>query len=550
MSSKEPESSGRRDKKEVDFTSTLSYELEHNINLPTDMAGDEKSLAIIDFLRVQFVDITKQLDAMAISCDENEKAEISKKVRAWINSLNVAPLVPLSFRLNTLKQIEGYLDLLTKDMGGLILRAYKTGIVHVKKKARHDPELYSEIVHVAATALELAVRQLADYARRHYMPSPIDIRQSLDIAKLGLVVARSAPKECKEEAGRLKCIVAEHELLRRLDLFSRTDEEQEVIIERLPRYAMFVDSIYVRPGKAISKKKPGMYLITHLNKPHLKPARTTNLPSVADGELIIMYVQGMAKTALDDIEKVQKAELMATRDGALRLEKDLEETKIISKAIIRGLMARKREERKAVSKKVSIGIKVGIDFPDAIEKDGEEKAGKGWVLHDVSEHGAMLQCAVKEGRSIPVRSMLTFHWPKGDDHPQYGIVRWVRATQQGYQRLGVEFIRGKVKPAQLQFINLRSAMMQDRKWPALLRKTKHGWQVWMETREQHHSPLTVSIETADSPDNNICRIYPIRIYGYNYSVFRITEVLSMEEIRAMALMHGKEEKKSVDELDF
>ncbi|MFQ5581275.1 MAG: hypothetical protein ACE5F3_01435 [Mariprofundaceae bacterium] len=547
---KHQNSASKEQVENTEFTSTLAFELEHEIKSPTDLAGDEKSIAIIDMLRLQFVDITKQLDAMAISCNEDEKAAISKKVRAWINSLNVAPLVPLSFRLKTLKQIEGFLNVLAQDMGGLILRAYKTGIIHVKKKAKNDPELYSEIVHVTATALELAVRQLADHARHHFSPSPIDIRQSLDIAKLGLVVARSAPKACKEEAGRLKCIVAEHELLRRIDLYSRTDAEKKIIIERLPQYAMFVDSKYVRNGKAISQKKPGMYLITHLGKPHLKPVRTARLPATANDEMIVMYVQGMAKTALEDIEKVRQVELMATKHGALHLEKDLEETKVISKAIIRGLMAKKREERKAVSKKVSIGIKVGIDVPDEIEKAEDTKAKKGWVLHDLSEHGAMLQCAVREGRSIPVRSMLTFHWPKGSKRPQYAIVRWVRATLQGYQRLGVEFVQGNVKPARLQFINLRSALAQNRKWPALLKKTKHGWQVWMETKEQHHSPLTVSIETSDSPDNDICRIYPVRIYGYNYSVFRITEVLSMEEIKAMALAHGKEKKKSVDELDF
>jgi len=53
-----------------------------------------------------------------------------------------------------------------------------------------------------------------------------------------------------------------------------------------------------------------------------------------------------------------------------------------------------------------------------------------------------------------------------------------------------------------------------------------------------------------SADNDICRIYPVQIHGYNYSVFRIKEVLTMEEVKAMALMHGKQEKKSVDDLDF
>jgi len=532
------------------FLSTLSFELQQDIRIVSKQADNEKHNAIIDILRIQFVDLYKKLDNLTYASTDEERKDISKEIRAWINSLNEAPLIPLSFRLKTLKQIESYLEVLSKDMSGLILRAYKVGIVHIKDKARHDPELYSEIVHVTATALQLAIHQLVDYAMHHYSPTPIEVHHSLDVAKLGLLVARSAPKTCKNEAIRLKCIVAEHELLRRIDMFAHTSDEKQIIVENLHRYAMFIDSLYVRKGKHIPYKKKGMYLITYLNKPHLKPHRTTNLPKFAADDLIVMYVQGMGKAAMTDLEKVREAELMASRNGSLNLETELEKSKVVCLAVMNAFKVQKIEKRQNVAKnKVSIGILLGIDASN--DNISEKKLKKGWVLHNLSSRGAMLQCPIKEGIAIPVRSVLTFYWPKEGEHPRYAIVKWVQATLQGYQRLGVEFIQGTVKPATLHFINVQSAIMNKRDWPALLIKSSQGaWQVWMQTKEHHHTPLTVSIETPSSADNDICRIYPMQEYGYNFSVFRITEVLTMEEIKAMALMHGKQEKKSIKDLDF
>ncbi|MDX8396222.1 MAG: hypothetical protein R8K22_07410 [Mariprofundaceae bacterium] len=543
-------SSNRPEKEDSEqFLSTLSFELEQDIRLVSKQAHHEKNNAIIDIIRIQFVDLYKKLDSLTFASTEEERKGLSKEIRAWINSLNEAPLIPLPFRLKTLKQIEGYLEILSKDMPGLILRAYKVGIIHVKDKARQDPELYGEIVHVTATALQLAIHQLVDYAVHHYSPTPIEVHHNLDIAKLGLLVARSAPKTCKDEAIRLKCIVAEHELLRRIDMFAHTMAEKKIIVKKLHHYAMFMDSLYVRKGKHIPYKKRGMYLITYLHKPHLKPHRTTNLPKLAPDDIIIMYVQGMGKVAITDLDKVREAELMASRNGSLNLETELEETKVICLAIINAFKIQERQKRQSVAKKkVSIGILLGIDTSadDSIDK----KLKKGWVLHNLSNHGAMLQCPIKEGVAIPVRSILTFYWSKDSKYPRYAIVKWVQASLQGYQRLGVEFMQGTVKPATLHFINVQSAIMNKRDWPALLIKFSLGWQVWMQTKEHHHTPLTVSIETGGTADNDICRIYPMQEYGYNYSVFHITEVLSMEEIKAMALMHGKQEKKSIKDLNF
>jgi len=535
------------------YISTLSFELENELKLGVGQKNADIPNALLDMLRLQFVDILKELDALSISCQPVERDAASKTVRKWIQSLNSAPLVPLGFRLKSLKHLEGFLDVLSKDMGSLIMRAYKAGVLHVRSKARDNPELYDDIVRVVATALDLAIRQLQANARRHYPPDVAEIRQSLNMAELGLAVARAAPKECSEEAGRLKCVVAEHELLRRMELYSRTDEELNLIFERLPGYALFADCVYVRKGRPMPRKREGFFLVGLSAKPHLKPKRLATLPKEAPEDCIVLGVQAVAKQAFEDLEKVRNVELETATHGVIHLERDLSETKIICKALIRSLRVNKRPERQAAKDdEIHADVHVGISLSEELMPSGQEThfSRKGWVLHNQSRQGALLQCPLDNGAHIPVRSLLSFRWSKNSHQPPYGLVQWVEATPHGYQRMGIEFMPSDLRPVFLQFVNLRSAMVQSRGWPALMEKTRYGWRVWVETKEQHHSPLTVSIQSLASASSDICRIEPLRQFGHNYAIFRISEVLSMEEIKAMALMHGQEKKKSLDELKF
>ncbi len=547
---------GAEEKKTSDteeFISTLSFELGQDLKLAIGQKKEALPTAVLDLLRLQFVDILHELDALSVSCQPEQKEAASRNIRKWIQGLNSAPLVPLSFRLKSLKRIEGFLDILADDMGALIMRAYKAGVLHVKEKAKDDPELYSDIVRVIATAFDLAIRQLQSNIRRHFPFDVAEIRQCLSMAELGLTVARSAPKECAEEAVRLKCYVAEHELLRRMDLYSRTDSELNIIFERISRYALFADCTYVRKGRKMPHKREGFFLIGMSAKPHLKPKRLAKLPETAPEDCIVLAVQAVARQAMEELDAVRKVEVETVTNGALHLEQDLSDTKVVCKAIIRSLRIIKRPERQAVKgERVHADVHVGISVPEELMEAGQKDhfSKKGWVLYNKSPRGVLLQCPVKDGMHVPVRSLLSLRWSKKDHQPAYGLVRWVQATAHGYQRMGVEFLPADIKPVVLKFVNLRSAMVQNRGWPALMEKTRYGWRVWMETKEQHHSPLTVSIQSMGSATADICRIQPLRKFGYNYALFHISEVLSMEEIKAMALMHGHEKKKNLDDLSF
>ncbi|MDQ6954661.1 MAG: hypothetical protein Q9M20_04385, partial [Mariprofundaceae bacterium] len=243
-------------KREV-LIASLSLELGKDLNLSVYTADADRSNMLLDLLRVQFVSLIKQLDALAASSDQDERRLLSRHVRAWLNSLNNAPLLPLSFRLKHLGELERYLDVLAKDMGSLILRSYKVGILHLKEKSMDSQIYLREIINVAGIALDLSSRQLSSDCMQHFSHSTIEVRQSLDIARLGLLVAQSLPKECKQDIARLKKFVIQHELIRRMDLYACTNEDKKVMLWRVSQYASLADIVFLRAGETVANPNRG-----------------------------------------------------------------------------------------------------------------------------------------------------------------------------------------------------------------------------------------------------------------------------------------------------
>jgi len=536
--------------KREEMIAALSLELGKDLNLSVYAAESDRSNILMDLLRVQFVSLIKELDALVSTSDKEEKKRLSKSVRQWLNSLNNAPFLPISFRLKSLRQLESYIDVLAQDMGSLILKSYKVGMLHLKDKSLDNSVYLREIVNIAAIALDLSGRQLSHDCEHYLSHSTIEVRQSLDIAKLGLLVTQSMPEDCQSESERLKKFVIQHELIRRLDLCACTESDLKTMLWRVPQYAVLADVELVRAGDAVSHPERGPFLVTQISKPHNKPKRLSTFPHHFEYDVIVISAAGLLRRVVQDMDMVNKAENLASKGYALRLESDVSDARVCSQIIMSSFRRKQRETRNTITKKkVDVGVYVGL-YVESDEEWGEETTEKGWVLHNLSHKGAMLQCDIRHGRIIPVGAILSFDW-KVKGWPRYALVRRVEVSLQGYQRLGVEFIRGDIKASSLQFINMRNAMMQGNHVPVLLEKMPNGWHVWMGGESRYHSPLTVSIQSTNRAQSNLCRIYPTNEYGYNYSIFRIAEVLTSSELKAMVLAQNNDEvKKRPDQLTF
>lgn len=530
----------------------LELELKQGLNLSGITSSEEKSHAVVDFLRIQFVDIVKQLDSLALASTLDEKRVASRRVRNWLGSLNASPLVPLSFRLRHLRDLEDYLDLLADDMGGLLLRAYKIAMLEVQRKAQDNEIYYKEIVHVGAVALDLACRQLMKDALRYFDHSVVEVRQSLDIARLALIVSRSMPDSYHQFIEALQQNLVRHEMLRRIDLAALTTGEKRRVFSLLPHYAAMASVEYVAKGETVHDWGRGPFLVSVSGRPDMRPKRRTIFPRQLEYGVFAMRMDKLVRCALEDRERAREAEEVNTRGyEELLLENEVTETRTCSNAILQMFRRVKREKRTIVVKKeVGVGIHVGIDVPDFTGDWTPAPAEEGWMVHDLSRKGAMLVSEGKDGAKFSVGSVLSMDWPVKTGWPRYALVRWLQVSPQGYKRLGVEFIRGDIKDAKVRLVNVRTAMIQGGEWPALLEKVPSGWYVWLGSDKNYHSPLTVSIETKESP-GTICRLYPMESDGDNYAMFNITEVLTQAELKAMALSYGQdEEKKSPDQLKF
>lgn len=531
----------------------LEQELKQKLNLSSAATAEEKSHAVVDFLRLQFVDIVKQLDSLALAATNEEKRAASKRVRSWLASLNSGPLVPLSFRLRHLRDLEDYLDLLAEDMGGLLLRAYKIAMLEVQRKALENEAYYKEIVHVGSVALDLACRQLKRDALRYFDFSILEIRQSLDIARLALVVSKKLPQCHHQFIEKLKHNLIQHELLRRIDFAALPVEEQRRVFALLPHYASMADVEYVAKGETLHNWGQGPFLVTLVGRPDMRPKRRTIFPRQMESAVFAIRMTKMIRQATEDRERAREIEDVTTRGfEELLTENEVAEAKSCSSALLQMMRRVKREKRTVVEKKeVGVRIHVGIDVPD-VSGDWEPiPAEANWQVYDLSRKGAKLICESKDGKVFTVGSILSVEWPVKTGWPRYALVRWMQVSPQGYKRLGIEFIRGDIKGAKVSLVNVRTASIGGGEWPALLEKVPSGWFVWLGSDKNYHTPITVSIES-DGNSNNICRLYPLENRGGdNFSMFNITEVLTISELKAMALTYGQdEEKKSPDQLKF
>ncbi len=488
------------------------FELNQKINLTVSGINEEKSNVLMDILRVQLMDIVHELDALRVRRDEAMVAVQSERVRQWLNSLNRSPLIPLSFRIRHLRAIEGYLDVIARDMSTLLIRAYKIGILHIKEKAVRQPRLYQDMVHVVGIALELAVKSLLrDFSL--YLPPPVlDIRQNFDMARLGLVIARTLDQEqAASDILRLKRAMIQHELLRCMDMFSLTVQEQQVIAERLITFADLGDIEFLRSGESPARIGGGPYLISRTDSPHMKPYRSRRLSNVMSVDVFLIHAEAMFRKAAD----FSSTTFHIT--PALNLESDVVSLSLCASMLLRIFRNVGRASRQDI-KDAHVQIKLRRALANHSELLGKAEAWSEWHLVNLSARGAMLESGASP---FPVATLLELKLPSTT---RYGLVRWYKASLQGGVRTGIEYISPQVAPAQVTLPNFASSESGNQCWAALLEKVTSGWNVWLGDWSGVPVPMTVSIKR-EGKSRTICRLIPTGEAGANYAVFHITEVM-------------------------
>jgi hypothetical protein len=393
--------------------------------------------AVVGYLRVQFVDVYKQLEKITEASSLEERTQISTKIRAWINALNTSGLIPLDFRVRTLHMLEQYLDVLTGEMRGVILRAYKVGVQQTYDQMRQATEKDKEVdadtvdnfAEICCVALELLVGYMLEEARYYRSPSPLEVRQGLEIIWMGLSVIQGWAVD-RDNRTRIMRAAIQFELLRKVDFHSLPKRD----IERLPgllNQLVETDDIDIRAVRVVSSYKTvknNSYLVSQLMKSHQRPAiYKTTLPASHDAIIMdFSAVLNLAQRRIDDIK-----ERMSGGDKAgLVLETEYEQTKFLSRILESFTETKGRDKREPLNgESVLVHQGIVLDFNARFVACAGINATEDGLMLDISD--------LPEG-SLSVGHIVTLRRQKQQD--THAVVRWLRCRTGRGSQAGLKLI--------------------------------------------------------------------------------------------------------------
>jgi len=531
----EPETETEATRRRDELLDAATYELEQQLQLTTTDISEEKASLLLDLLRVQFMDIMKSLEALRMSRDDLQIDMQSERIKQWLKSLNRSPFVPLSFRIKYLKMLEDYLDVMPRDMGSQVTRAYKIGVVMIKDKARKKPSLYQDMVYVTGVAVQLSLQSLQRDSSNYLPPSPLDVRQSFEMARLGLTIARTLDqKKAKADIYRLKIAMIQHELLRRLDIFRLTLDEQKVLYKRLPEFAAYADIEFLRAGEQPQNSQGNAWLISRLEQPHLQPRRSTNLSNIEDSNVFIIRGQNLLNRVIELVKSTPKKDGEGKLGEGLHLEHVFAELFLCSTSLLRAFKKTPRAERKILKDKGrNLFARIALVLKEELYIEDPYEAFKSWKVMNLSDDGISL-----EGRhkAFPVGSLVEIKFATNSS--RFGMVRWYRNSLQGVIQCGIKFAPSKLFPAKVALLNNNAA---ESMWLALLEKTAKGWNVWMGEWIGTPVSMTVTIKR-HGQSRIICFLIPEGRIGANYAVFTISKVMSEDEYVSVSEEEKKKEE--------
>ena len=364
--------------------------------------------AVVGYLRVQFVDVYRQLEKITEASSLEERTQISTKIRAWINALNTSGLIPLDFRVRTLRMLEQYLDVLTGEMRGVILRAYKVGVQQTYDQMRHATEKEKEIdadtvddfAEICCVALELLVGYMLDEARHYRAPSPLEVRQGLEIIWMGLSVIQGWPVD-RRNRSRIMRAAIQFELLRKVDFHSLPKRD----IERLPgllNQLVETDDIDIRAVRVVQSYKAvknNSYLVSLLMKAHQRPEiYKTTLPASHDA--VITDFSAVLRVA-------HERKLAAGGEAGLVLETEYERIKFLSRILESFAATKGRDKREPMNgESVLVHPGVVLDYNARFVACAGINATDDGILIDISDlpediclSAASSRCAARNSRT-------------------------------------------------------------------------------------------------------------------------------------------------------
>ncbi|MDX8380790.1 MAG: hypothetical protein R8M14_01605 [Ghiorsea sp.] len=465
--------------------------LEANLRLHPQQIELGQAEMLTDALLHRFDDLDQRLSTYISGASDGEK--LRKGMQSYLSRLNANPLIPLPFRLKVLKRFEGQLALFDAEMTAAILNAHKIGIDMVQREAQAEAGYYPILVDMISHTIELAGRLMRDGLASYQSAGIITVRQVFGLMRLGMLMLPEIPEAADAERQRLYEAIARYELLRNLDFFSLTEEEQVMVMDELQHHIPVLKPFYLeKDGIKGAEVRGYSLMVTNLSRPH-QTAKVLPFPpnSSATDHLLVPMDEFIDKLVLsiDRAEKVLKDPLLQSKN--MQIETALKTTVIGGNAILDALRMKSRINDRQEYGNAKLTVDWGlVDLMSvAIEEDLEKSGvvalgadvaaapillrGSEWTVLNISKHGIAIERLSTDDPEREVGDMVGLNWTPHRGEPRFAFIRWVRYPKPGEQQIGLEFYMQK-------HVVLRALMLsvgdtnESRIWPVLATFTDDG----------------------------------------------------------------------------
>lgn len=431
-----------------------------------------KAELLTDAITLPFTDIESKLSAYAFNCSEGERKKLCNSMKSYLGRLNANPLIPLSFRLKVLKRFEKELNLFDGEMTAAVLNSHKIAITLVQKEAREESHYYSPLVEMIANAVELAGKILQLTLESYQATPVIATRQFFELARLGLDIIPLLDEKESANCRRLTVAICRHELLRAMDFYSKTIEQQQIVLKELAYHVDALDAFLLRSGEHNQAAERERALLSNINRPNDPPALVDQFQGSIPFDAIVLPVDKLLHrltTAVDRIEELQASD--EKQSNTLYTEEAVNTTRIGGNTILDAITMRKERLLRNTDSNIHLHIewdstKAFIHSIKAESDNYEKSSGAAWRVINRSDHGCSIEQLQTDNREIHVGSMIgIIH---ADSAIKLGFIRWMKQSKSGETQLGICYFS---QPYKLVHANIESgskAMNEKRSWPLLV----------------------------------------------------------------------------------
>jgi len=477
--------SGMSNEKVANLMETVSFELDTDLRLHPQKLELGKAELLTDALTLPFMDIEKRLNQYITGQDSDEKIALQRSIKAYLAKLNSNPLIPLHHRLKVLKRFEEELELFDAEMTAAVLNAHKIGVDLVRQAAQNESAYHRILVDMVSNALELAVKMLRIGLEKYQAPAVLTTRQSFDLMRLGLSVIPVLEERDVSEKTRLFKAVGNHEMMRMLDFFGKTPQEQKIVWRELQHHIQELEPVFVYKDEPLPKLSGSTFMITQFSRPNEAASILSKLPARFNIDSVLIPADNFIDrlvTAIGRVETVLQNPDLQHND--LHTEEALHGTITGGNAILNTMRSRQRssERKKQGSSKLMVewnapkalqeaNIAASLDQYEFAPAEGSNPDS--WSIIDMSDDGIGIERLAEYIPKSAVGSLVGLSWIPHNGEPLLGIVRWLKEPKPGEQRMGIKFFQHEFKNYKGTIVGGGTEEMSNkRSWPVLVKAGK------------------------------------------------------------------------------